>query len=90
MKNFHGRPIGDLWLRGRAEALRAFEPLRAEQFKDPATKSYLDAFAKLESGDPGAIAAFAAHLGKQPEDQLTSFHLKRLLNGVTGTRIAMD
>ena len=90
VKDFHGRPIGDLLLRGRAEALRAFEPLRAEQFNDPATKSYLDAFAKLEAGDPGAIAAFAAHLGKQPEDQLTSFHLKRLLNGVTGTQIAMD
>src|SRR5215475_11251933 len=90
VKDFHGRPIGDLLLRGRAEALRAFEPLTAEQFDDPATKSYLEAFAKLEAGDPSAIPAFAAHLGKQPEDQLTSFHLKRLLNGVTGTRIAMD
>jgi adenylate cyclase len=90
VKNFHGRPIGDLLLRGRAEALRAFEPLTAEQFNDPATKSYLDAFTKLEAGDPGAIAAFAAHLGRQPEDKLTSFHLKRLLNGVTGTQIAMD
>jgi adenylate cyclase len=90
VKNFHGRPIGDLLLRGRAEALRAFEPLTAEQFNGPATKSYLEAFAKLESGDPGAIAAFAAHLGNQPKDQLTSFHLKRLLNGVTGTQIAMD
>src|SRR5262249_25493613 len=90
VKNFHGRPIWDLLLRGRAEALRAFEPLRAEKFNDPDTKSYLEAFAKLEAGDPGAVAAFAAHLGKQPEDQLTNFHLKRLLNGVTGTRIAMD
>jgi adenylate cyclase len=90
VKDFRGRPIGDLLLRGRTETLRAFEPLRAEQFKDPTTKSYLDAFAKLEAGDPSAIAAFAAHLGKQPEDQLTSFHLKRLLNGVTGTRIVMD
>jgi adenylate cyclase len=62
VKNFRGRPIGDLLLRGRAEALRAFEPLTAEQFNDPATKSYLEAFAKLEAGDPGAIAAFAAHL----------------------------
>ena len=90
VKEFHGRPIGDLLLRGRAGALRAFEPLPAKQFNDPATKSYLEAFAKLEAGDPGALAAFAAHLGKQPEDQLTSFHLRRLLNGVTGTRIAMD
>src|SRR5262249_36771173 len=90
VKDFHGRPIGDLLLRGRVEAIRAFEPLLAEQFDDPATKSYLDAFAKLEAGDHGALAAFAAHLGRQPEDQLSSFHLKRLLNGVTGTQIAMD
>jgi adenylate cyclase len=50
----------------------------------------LEAFAKLETGDPGAIAGFAAHVGKYPEDRLASFHLKRLLNGATGTLITMD
>jgi adenylate cyclase len=87
---FKGRPVGDLVLRGKNEAMRAFEPLRAEQFDSPATASYLDAFAKLETGDPNAMAAFAAHVGKQPDDQLASFHLKRLLNGQSGTLIAMD
>ena len=90
VKDFRGRPVGDLLLRGRSETLRAFEPLRAEQYEDPSMKSYLEAFAKLEAGDPGAIAAFAAHVGKRPDDQLATFHLKRLLNGETGTRIAMD
>jgi adenylate cyclase len=90
VEDFRGRPVGDLLLRGRSETLRAFEPLRAEQYEDPSTKSYLEAFAKLEAGDPGALAAFAAHVGKRPDDQLASFHLKRLLNGETGTRIAMD
>ena len=90
VKDFHGRPIGDLLLRGERRPCVPSNRFRAEQFNDAATKSYLDAFAKLEAGHPGAIAAFAAHLGKQPEDQLTSFHLKRLLNGVTGTQIAMD
>jgi adenylate cyclase len=89
-KEFRGRPVGDLMLRGRTEALRAFEPLRAEQFGDPATQGYLEAFAKLEAGDPGAMAAFAAHVGKHADDELASFHLKRLLNGATGTRIALD
>lgn len=89
-KDFRGRPVGDLLLRGRSEVLRAFEPLPAEQYEDPSTKSYLEAFAKLEAGDPGAIAAFAAHVGKHADDQLASFHLKRLLNGATGTRISMD
>ena len=90
VEDFRGRPVGDLLLRGRSEALRAFEPLRAEQYEDPSTKRYLEAFAKLEAGDPGAIAGFAAHVGKRPDDQLASFHLKRLLNGETGTHIAMD
>jgi adenylate cyclase len=90
VKNFHGRPVGDLVLRGKTEALRAFEPLRPEQFKSPATKSYLEAFAKLEANDPGAIAAFASHVGKESNDQLASFHLKRLLNGATGVRIILE
>jgi adenylate cyclase len=88
--DFRGRPVGDLLLRGRLETLRAFEPLPAGQYLGPSTKSYLEAFAKLEASDPGAIAAFAAHVGKHADDQLASFHLKRLLNGATGTRIIMD
>jgi adenylate cyclase len=87
---FRGRPVGDLMLRGRTEAMRAFEPLRAEQYHDPATKSYLEAFGKMEAGDPGAIGAFAAYVGKEADDQVGHFHLKRLLNGTSGTRIAMD
>src|SRR5262245_58328839 len=66
--HFHGRPIGDFVLRGKTEPLRAFEPLRREQYDDPATASYLEAFAKLEAGDPGAMAAFAAHVGKLTKD----------------------
>jgi adenylate cyclase len=89
-EEFRGRPIGDLVLRGRAEALRAFEPLRHEQYENPTTKNYLATFAKLEASDPRAMAAFAAHVGKHADDQLASFHLKRLLNGSTGTRIVMD
>jgi adenylate cyclase len=88
--NFRGRPVGDLVLRGKTEALRAFEPLRDNEFSTAATASYLNAFAKLEAGDPGTVAAFAAHVGKEPQDQLASFHLKRLLNGAFGTRIVMD
>ena len=52
VEDFRGRPVGDLVLRGKTEALRAFEPLRPEQYDSPATKSYLDAFAKLEANDP--------------------------------------
>jgi adenylate cyclase len=90
VEGFRGRPVGDLVLRGKTEALRAFEPLSVKQNDEPATKAYVDAFAKLEANDPGAIAAFASHVGKQPQDHLASFHLKRLLNGGSGVRIVME
>ena len=90
VKDFRGRPVGDLVLRGRTEPLRAFEPLSPDAHGDPSTATYAQAFGKLEAGDPGALAAFAAEVGKHPDDPLASFHLKRLLNGATGTRIAMD
>jgi hypothetical protein len=38
--DFRGRPVGDLVLRGKSEALRTFEPLRIDD--DAALKSYLD------------------------------------------------
>ena len=57
--DFRGRPVGDLVLRGKSEALRIFEPLTPEQYQDPATASYLEAFAKLEAADAGALASFA-------------------------------
>jgi adenylate cyclase len=88
--DFQGRPVGDLVLRGKTEALRVFEPLPADQNGNAATKSYVEAFAKLASGDPGATSAFATHLGKYSDDVLATFHLKRLLNGATGTSIRMD
>ncbi|HEX7006898.1 MAG TPA: adenylate/guanylate cyclase domain-containing protein [Alphaproteobacteria bacterium] len=89
VENFRGRPVGDLVLRGRMEPLRAFEPLHPEHYDDPATERYLAAFAKLEANDPAALAAFAAHVGLQADDQLASFHLKRLLNGARGAQVTL-
>jgi adenylate cyclase len=85
--SFLGRPVGDLMLRGRIEPLRAFEPVSAASYDAAAMEEYAKAFSKLETKDPGAMAAFAAHLGARPDDGLASFQLKRLLNGETGTLI---
>jgi len=84
---FRGRPVGDLLLRGRSEPVRAFEPLGEDRDGDPVTAEYRKAFALLEGGDPGAITAFAALVGRAQQDRLATFHLKRLLNGGRGTRI---
>ena len=87
---FTGRPVGDLLLRGRSESLRAFEPLSREDYEGAATQAYLSSFRKLEAGDPTAMSGFAALLGLRSDDQLVSFHLKRLLNGATGVQITLD
>mgnify|MGYP001403145780 CR=1 FL=1 len=84
-EDFHGRPVGDLVLRGKSKALRAFEPLTKEAYADSATASYAEAFVKIEKGDPGATSAFAALMGLRADDGLVGFHLKRLLNGGRGT-----
>jgi adenylate cyclase len=89
VENFRGRSVGDLVLRGRAEAIRAFEPLQVERC-DAVAESYQKAFALLEAADPRAMAAFAAHVGNYPTDLLASFHLKRLLSGASGTKITLD
>jgi adenylate cyclase len=89
-EGFRGRPVGELLLRGRSAPLRAFEPLPDDGHDDAAMQEYLCAFGKLESGDPGAVAAFAALVGKRPGDKLASFHLKRCLNGEIGTRILLE
>jgi adenylate cyclase len=89
-EDFHGRPVGDLVLRGKTEPIRASEPLRANKSDEPCFDSYHKAFALLEAGDPKAMGVFAAHVGNYPTDQLSSFHLKRLLSGHLGTKIVFD
>lgn len=87
--DFRGRLIGDLVLRGKTEAMRAFDPVRGDRFDDAMTDSYTKAVGLLEANDSRAIAAFATHVGRWAGDQTASFHLKRLLNGATGTRIEL-
>ncbi|MGP4849473.1 hypothetical protein ACTXGQ_35585, partial [Marinobacter sp. 1Y8] len=86
-EQFRGRPVGDLVLRGKQGALRAFEPLTETEYDAAMLDRYLDAFAKLEAGEAGAMPAFAALVGLRPDDALSAFHLKRLLNGASGARI---
>ena len=88
--DFYGRPIGDLMLRGRAEPIRAFEPLPTDPGNGGDMEAYLKAYSLLEAGDPSAVQAFATQVGARPDDRLASFHLKRLLNGASGTRIELN
>ncbi len=86
-RDFVGRPIGDLELRGRRGALRAHQPLSLTACSSMAAEQYATAFTKLEASDAGAMPAFAALVGMHADDVLASYHLRRLLNGGRGSRI---
>jgi adenylate cyclase len=88
--SFRGRTVGNLVLRGKIEPLRAYEPLTEVACADHTKTLYDEAYMKLERGDPGAMPAFAALVGLCSDDRLAGFHLKRLLNGATGTRIELS
>lgn len=80
--DFHGRPVGELVLKGKTEAILAYEPL-AQGDDRP---EYLAAYEKMAAGDPAAMEDFAALADTDP---LAAFHLKRLQAGETGTRVVL-
>jgi adenylate cyclase len=84
---FVGRPIGTLIVKGKDKGIESYEPLNGDGGSSRSAASYLRAFRKLENGDPQAVQAFAAHVGRYGSDGLATFHLKRLLAGQTGTHI---
>ena len=87
---FRGRPVGNVLLRGRSEALPAHEPMTAERHADPLTTAYVAAYAKAEECVATALPLFAALLGQDSSGGLATFHLKRLLTGATGVAVTLD
>ncbi|MDS4010530.1 MAG: adenylate/guanylate cyclase domain-containing protein [Defluviicoccus sp.] len=88
-ERFAGRPIGALVLKGKTEAIETFEPLVDGLLHAPQTEAYLHAYRLLEAGDEQALAAFEAVCKDDPDDALAAFHLNRLKQGESGTRIVM-
>ena len=90
MQDFRGRPAGNMILKGKTEALKAYQPMNQVDFDAQSTRRYCEAYALLESGDQGARQAFASLVGEFGEDPLTMFHLGRLLAGELGTEIELQ
>ena len=88
--DFKGRPVGWVVLRGKSQKLKVFEPLDAQSAEDPEAQIYLDAYRKLEDGDPAARQAFASLVAHDRDDPLATFHLKRLLAGETDANITLS
>ncbi|NQV22373.1 MAG: adenylate/guanylate cyclase domain-containing protein [Rhodospirillales bacterium] len=87
--DFVGRPMGSLILKGKTQAIDAYEPLTRQDASSERVTSYIKAFALLEDSNGAALTAFSRLHERYPDDPLVDFHLARLNNGESGQTITM-
>lgn len=84
------RPVGQLVLKGKTQALEVFEPLVAELEAGYAPlAAYVAAFAAMKSGAAEALALFEKLAVEYPHDPLVILHHARLAAGEQGDLIVM-
>ncbi len=83
------RPVGDIVLVGKDEAIVSFEALSEKEFNSAQMQTYCDIFELIRSGNSVALDAFKAFCAKYPDDRLAHYHMERLAAGETGTRIVL-
>ncbi|MEW6514939.1 MAG: adenylate/guanylate cyclase domain-containing protein [Pseudomonadota bacterium] len=89
--NVQVRPVGQLVLKGKTEALRVFEPLVASLVPHYAPLvQYRAAFAAMQEKRPDADALFAQLAADYPDDPLVALHHRRLAAGEQGDLIVMQ
>ncbi|MBP0463489.1 response regulator [Roseomonas sp. PWR1] len=79
---FQGRGVGELLLRGRTDAVAAFEPLTSDRAASPAFSAYVGALTQCRV-DPAAALEALARLAATG-DALASFQARRLAAGGDG------
>lgn len=85
------RPVGDIVLKGKTEALPVAEPVAPQWPGSAYGGRYGEAYAMLARGDAGAMAALEALARENPGDAPVRFHLDRLREGDPVTvRVTMD
>jgi len=85
----HFRPVGDIVLMGKDEAIPCFEPLADDEVGSTRVKKYCEIFELIRADDPKALEAFEALANQYPDDPLTKYHYERLQSGETGARIVL-
>jgi adenylate cyclase len=87
--NHFFRPIGALVLKGKSEAIDAFEPITRQEAETPFIKRYNEAFEHLANGIEDAPALFAQLKADFPKDPLVKLHCERIAEGITSTTIVL-
>ncbi len=83
------RPIGRLLLKGKSEAITAFELLSEAEAAVAYREEYSAAYAWMEAEAVEAVAAFSRLADHYPEDPLVAYHARRLRAGERGSLMVM-
>lgn len=88
-KDLWFRPMGQVMVKGKQEALAVFNPMTAGSVPDDLMERYTEAYTLLAAGDIQATHRFARLRSRYPHDPLVDFHWRRVQSGELTTRIKM-
>lgn len=83
------RPVGQLVLKGKTQALHVWEPLAAQAPGCAPLQDYLAAYQAMEALQADALAAWAALAQRYPHDPLVALHWLRQQRGEVGVRVVL-
>jgi class 3 adenylate cyclase len=89
-KTVRFRPIGDVVLKGKTEAVTLYNPVTDEYAASPAYSHYMDVYTLLKAEDHKGADAIRALKARYPEDALIDFHLDRVESGLCTARVVME
>jgi adenylate cyclase len=75
---FHFRPVAELLLKGKTEAIEVFEPVTAAEVSGPKIVSYLAAYQRMAREGDGAAGVFEELAARYPDDPPIALHAERL------------
>lgn len=87
--NHYFRPIGALVLKGKTEAIEAFEPITKEEADTPLMVRYRAAIELLAAADSSAKENFAQLKADFPDDVLVNLHHGRIMAGILSYTIVL-
>lgn len=83
------RPMGQVIVKGKQQALAVFNPLAVDSELGALVKEYAEAYALLTAGDPQAVRRFALLRSRYPNDPLVDYHWQRVQTGELSTRVKL-
>lgn len=84
------RPIGDIVLKGKTEAVTLYNPISDADARSELNKAYAASYELLKLGTPSAADAVRALYKQYPDDPIAAFHHARVEKGLVTNVVVME